>query len=273
MSRSSIIALVVFIVVTALVLSLRASVARAIQARALEVVRPIHTTTTGVSRSLGAFGKGVKKLDELERENAVLTVQNQELRATNQMMRDLADENHSLRQALDFRQRSDFKLLPARIIARSSSTWWSTVQIDRGEEDGLDSDMPVVTDVGLVGKTTTVAANTAYVLLIIDENCKVAANVEGTREQGILSGGRASSSAQPDLALSFLSKTAELHAGQKVFSSGVSGGVFPSGLLLGTVQGFQVRALDGRAQVTPAVDFSKLENVFVVLGTRPGPKK
>ena len=133
--------------------------------------------------------------------------------------------------------------------------------------------MPVVTDVGLVGKTTTVAANTAYVLLIVDENCKVAAGVEGTREQGILSGERTSSGAQPDLVLSFLSKTAQLHAGQKVLSSGVSGGVFPAGLLLGAVQSFQVRALDGRAQVTPAVDFSKLENVFVVLGTRPAHKK
>ena len=274
MSRSSIIALAVFVVVTALVLSLRASVARAIQARALEVVRPIHTTTTDVSRSLGAFNKGLKSLGELESENKVLTVDNQELRATNQMMRDLADENRSLRQALDFRERSDFKLLPARIIARSSSTWWSTVQIDRGDQDGLDSDMPVVTDIGLVGKTTTVAANTAYVLLIIDENCKVAANVEGTREQGILSGERTSSGVQPDLVLSFLSKSAQLHEGQKVFSSGVSGGVFPSGLLLGTVTAFQVRALDGRAQVVPAVDFSKLENVFVVLGTRrPAPKK
>ncbi len=273
MSRSSIIALVVFLVMTALVLSLRTSVARAIQAHFLEVVRPIHTTTSGMSRSLGAFHKGVKRLDELERDNSVLTLENQELRATNQTLRDLADENRNLRQALDFRQRSNYRLLPARIIARASSTWWSNVQIDRGEQDGLDSDMPVVTDIGLVGKTTTVAANTAYVLLMVDENCKVAATVEGTREQGILSGERTSTGVQPDLVLNFLSKTAELHEGQKVFSSGVSGGVFPSGLLLGSVRQFQVRALDGSAQVVPAVDFSKLENVFVVLGNRPPPRK
>ena len=273
MSRSSIIALIVFAVVTAAVLSLRTSVARAIQAHVLEVVRPIHTTTSGVSRSLGAFGKGVKRLDELERDNAILTVQNQELRATNQTMRDLADENRDLRQALDFRQRSNFKLLPARIIARASSTWWSNVQIDRGEQDGLDSDMPVVTDIGLVGKTTTVATNTAYVLLMVDENCKVAANVEGTREQGILTGERVSNGVQPDLMLNFLSKSAELHPGQKVYSSGVSGGVFPSGLLLGTIERFQSRVLDGTAQVAPAVDFSKLENVFVILGTRTVPKR
>lgn len=273
MSRSSIIALVVFAVVTGLVLSLRTSVARAIQAHVLEVVRPIHTTTTGVTRSLGAFGKGVKRLDELERDNAILTVQNQELRATNQMMRDLDDENRSLRQALAFRQRSTFKLLPARIIARSSSSWWSNVQIDRGEQDGLDSDMPVVTDIGLVGKTTTVGSNTAYVLLMVDENCKVAANVEGTREQGILSGERTSTGVQPGLVLNFLSKSAQLHTGQKIFSSGVSGGVFPSGLLLGTIRQFQVRALDGSAEVTPAVDFSKLENVFVVLGNQTSGKK
>ena len=107
-------------------------------------------------------------------------MENQKLRATNQMMNDLQSENNSLRQALDFRDRSKYELLPARIIARSSTSWWSTVQIDRGEQDKLDSDMPVVTDVGLVGKTTTVAPNTAFVLLISDENCKVFAKVDGT---------------------------------------------------------------------------------------------
>ena len=142
------------------------------------------------------------------------------------------------------------------------------MQIDRGEQDGLDSDMPVVTDVGLVGKTTTVAPNTAYVMLISDENCKVAAKLEGIREQGILAGERTTTTLDPDLLLSFLPKTVQLHAGQKVISSGVSGGVFPSDLLLGTVKSFDVRALDARATVTPAVDLSKLENVFVVLGNR-----
>ncbi len=272
MSRASIIALVAFAVLTGLVFSLRTAAARKFQANMLDLVRPLHATTSGLGRTLGAYGKGLKSLDELERENELLATENEKLRTTNQMLSTLNEENATLRQALDFQKRSNFRLLPARIIARSASSWWNTVQIDRGEQDGLDGDMPVVTDVGLVGKTTTVAQNTAYVLLIADENCKVAANVEGTREQGILSGERVTTGIQPDLALNFLSKDAPIKAGQRVVSSGVSGGVFPSGLLLGTVKNFQPRVLDGRGTVTPAVDLSKLENVFVVIGKRDGAK-
>jgi rod shape-determining protein MreC len=67
------------------------------------------------------------------------------------------------------------------------------------------------------------------------------------------------------LNLNFLSKQADLKTGQKVYTSGV-GGVFPNGLLVGTVQTFRVRELDGQARLTPAVDFARLEDVFVVTG-------
>ena len=268
MSRVSIIALVVFVGLTALVLFMKVPAARRLQTGAMQLVRPVHAST-GVLSPFNAAVKGLQSLDELEKENKVLIVENQKLRATNQMMNDLQTENNSLRQALGFRDRSKYELVPARIIARSSTSWWSTVQIDRGEQDKLDSDMPVVTDVGLVGKTTTVAANTAFVLLISDENCKVFSKVEGTREKGILSGVRTAPNAQPELSLSFLSRGAQLQPGQKVFSNGVSGGVFPGDLLLGTVKDFQARELDTHATVLPAVDLSKLENVFVVKGFRP----
>ena len=71
----------------------------------------------------------------------------------------------------------------------------------------------------------------------------------------------------PLLDMNFLSKQADLKPGQKVYTSGV-GGVFPSGLLVGAVKAFKVRALDGQAQVTPAVDLSHLEDVFVVTGRK-----
>ena len=71
----------------------------------------------------------------------------------------------------------------------------------------------------------------------------------------------------PMLDLNFLSKQANLKPGQKVYTSGV-GGVFPSGLLIGTVKNFRVRELDGQAQLTPAVDLSQLEDVFVVTGRK-----
>ena len=69
------------------------------------------------------------------------------------------------------------------------------------------------------------------------------------------------------LTLNFLTKQANLQPGQKAVTSGV-GGVFPRGLLIGSVKTFKVRELDGQAQLTPAVDLSQLEDVFVVTGRR-----
>lgn len=127
--------------------------------------------------------------------------------------------------------------------------------------------MPVVTEEGLVGKTTTVGEGISVVLLISDENCRVAVNVEGTREQGIVTGERVVGALTPLLDLNFLSKQANLQPGQKTYTSGV-GGVFPSGLLIGAVKDFKVRELDAQARILPAVDLSKLEDVFVVTGRK-----
>ena len=159
-----------------------------------------------------------------------MRVENRSLKATNEALRDVEHEVNRLRHALNYRERSLFRLVPAEIVSRDSSTWWRTVTINRGEEDGLAPEMPVLTDEGLVGRTTTVSANIAVVLLVSDENCRVAASVEGTREQGIVTGERVAGSLSPMLDLNYLSKQAELKAGQKVYTSGV-GGVFPSGLV------------------------------------------
>jgi rod shape-determining protein MreC len=112
-----------------------------------------------------------------------------------------------------------------------------------------------------------VSETVSVVLLISDENCRVAAKVEGSREQGIVSGERVTTGLTPVLNLNFLSKQADLKPGQKVYTSGV-GGVFPSGLLIGSVKTFRLRELDGQAQLTPAVDLSHLEDVFVVTGRK-----
>jgi rod shape-determining protein MreC len=112
-----------------------------------------------------------------------------------------------------------------------------------------------------------VSKSISIVLLVSDENCKVAATVEGTREQGIASGERVIGGVTPMLDLNFLSKQANLQPGQKAYTSGV-GGVFPSALLIGTVKSFHARELDGQAQLAPAVDMSHLEDVFVVIGRK-----
>src|SRR3981081_782169 len=267
MSRTSIIALLVFGAVLGYLLSFGPDSTRKFQAGVYQLIAPFLTSGSGIQKQITSVRTGLKSLEELERDNTSLRVENRQLKATNQALRDVEHEVNRLRHALNYRERSIFKLVPAEIVTRDSSTWWRTVTINRGKEDGVESDMPVVTDEGLVGKTTTVSANISVVLLVSDENCRVAASVEGTREQGIISGERVTGGLTPMLNLNFLSKQAALKPGQKAYTSRV-GGVFPSGLLIGVVKTFRMRELDGQAQLTPGVDLSHLEAVFVVTGRK-----
>jgi len=267
MSRTNIIALLIFGAVLAYFLSFGPDMTQKFKSGVYQSLAPFLTSGSGLKKQITSVRSGLKSLDQLEHENASLQVENRELRATNQGLRDVEHEVNRLRHALNYRERSVFKLIAAEIIARDSSTWWRTVTINRGRRDGLETDMPIVTDEGLVGKTTTVSDSISIVLLVSDESCRVAASIEGSREQGIVSGERVTTGMTPLLDLNFLSKQADLKPGQKVYTSGV-GGVFPSGLLIGVVKSFRVRELDGQAQLTPAVDLSHLEDVFVVTGRR-----
>ena len=267
MNRSSIVALLILAAMLAYFVSLGPDSTRKLQASFYQLISPFLTTGSGLEKQITSMRAGLKTLDEMERDNNALRVENRSLKATNQALREVEREVNRLRIALNYRQRSVFKLVPAEIVTRDASTWWRTVTINRGKQDGIEGDMAVVTEEGLIGKTTTVSESIAIVLLVSDENCKVAATVEGTREQGIVSGERVVGALAPLLDLNFLSKQANLQPGQKAYTSGV-GGVFPSGLLIGTVKEYKVRELDGQARLTPAVDFSRLEDVFVVTGRK-----
>ena len=267
MNRSSIAAVLLFLVAIAGLFTLSPRNTQKLQSAFLGVISPFLKTGSSVEKRFNAFREGLKTLDQLERENKRISVQNKELMATNLTLRDLEQENNRLRRALQYRERAVLKLIPARIIARDSSTWWNTVKIDRGSEDGVQGDMPVLTEEGLVGKTTVVSEHAATILLIADENCKVAAKVEGTREQGIVKGERTSSNTMPEISLNFLSKGADLKPGEKVYTSGV-GGVYPPGVLVGAIRDFKVRQMAGYATILPAVDLTTLEDVFVVAGNR-----
>jgi rod shape-determining protein MreC len=262
--------LVVVILAGAVLLSTMGSKSvQGLQAVWLTLVSPFLQTSSAVSEQLGTVGQSLKTLDQLESENRELTLKNRELMATNQLLRDIEAENNKLRMALDYKERSVFALMPARVISRDASTWWNTVKVNRGFEDGVESDMPVLTESGLVGKTTTVSKNISTVLLLTDETCRVAARVEGTVEQGIASGHRVPGAGTAgEIQLSFLSKSANLQPGQKVYTAGVSGGVFPSGIMIGTVKSFRARALDGQSLLEPAVDLAGVEDVFILVGAK-----
>ena len=268
MTKLHFILLGVTILIAVVLLSFSSERMRSWQGGYLRVSNPALQAGSALSGKVTKLQKGLKTLDQLEEENAALTAQNNQLRAAGQLLGDLETENKSLRAALDYRERSAFKLLPAQIINRDASSWWNTAKVNRGFAQDVESAQPVLTAEGLVGRTTTVSKDLSIILLLTDENCQVAARVEGTNEQGILSGQRVAGNASPELVLNFLNRDANLQPGMKVFTAGVSGAVFPAGIPLGVIKEFRTRELDGQALIEPAADFSRLEDVFVVLGSK-----
>ncbi|MBJ7259400.1 MAG: rod shape-determining protein MreC [Chthoniobacterales bacterium] len=258
--------LAVAAVIAVTVMSFSPSRMKAWQGRFLDVSTPALSAGAAINDRISKLNKGLKTLDELEAENAVLLEQNNELRASGHLLGDLNDENRRLRESLGYRERSAFSLVPAAVVSRDASSWWNSITVSRGFSSKVESSQPVLTAEGLVGRTTTVAKDVSIVLLLTDENCRVAASVEGTNEQGILSGQRVAGSTTPQLVLNFLNRNADLKPGARVLTAGVSGAVFPAGIPLGVVKEFRTRELDGQAIIEPAADFSRLEDVFVVLG-------
>ncbi len=261
--RAQLTALVTFMAMAGLFMMASPRTMKRLQSFVLEAVAPFAATGSGVQRQMWAFTEGLKNLEQLEAENAQLHERLRLLEAENQLLQGFFEENSRLRQALEYKERSTFRLIAARVEMREPGLWWSTVSINRGKRHGIRENMPVLTEQGLVGRVSNVGEISAKVLLISDETSKISAIVEGTTERGVVSGERVVDTKNPVLRLEYLSKQANLQRGQKVYSSGV-GGVFPYGLLIGHVDSFTVRGLDGRAEVLPAADLNLIENVFVV---------
>lgn len=263
MKPLNLIALLAFLAVAVGMLLLNKNKSRELQDKVMTVFSPfIHASAT-VDKEMEHNNTVVGDPVQMMRDNEKLQIEVQRLRIITKKYDELMDENGKLRKQLDYRQGSPFKLTAARIVKRSAGTWWNTLVIDKGSLDGLGTDSPVITDVGLIGKTGKLSPHMAEVILLTDELCRVSAYVEGTREKGILAGERGGTDLRPDLRLRFLSRNAVINVGANVYSSG-DGGVFPPGLHLGKVKRFENREISGEAVVEPVVDFETIDHLFVV---------
>ena len=110
------------------------------------------------------------------------------LRLIESRFRELESENANLRHALNFAKATKFEVVTARITRRQPTTWWQTVEIDRGENAKIGTQLPVLCNEGLVGQIDQTRPDRATVILLTDEKCQVSAKVEGTPEVGIVSG-------------------------------------------------------------------------------------
>ncbi len=200
-------------------------------------------------------------LVDTSRQNEEILADNRRLQGELTAMEELRLANQRLRRLLDFVEEMELEGVAAEVIAEDASSWFRTVVIDKGSEDGIAEGMPVVVPEGVVGRVIRVAAGESRVLLITDASSAAAALVQRTRTRGVCRGEGDS------LNLDFALRQADIQVGDKVISSGM-GGVFPKGLAIGEVTDVERGdfGLFQNVKVRPVADFSRLEEVLVLLG-------
>lgn len=226
----------------------------------------ISFTISNVFNKIPLIFKNQKDIDELQNQVAEL------LHYKHQVV-EYQQENDKLRQMLNLKQRSfQYDLEAAEVIGRDPGNWFDVVLIDKGKKHGLKKDMAVITDKGLVGYITSTTNNNSKVILITDDRSSVSAMIQRTRDHGILKGTIAPSP-RGYLKMVFLPQDANLVKGDIIVSSGL-GGVIPKGIVIGEIVEAKKEPHDlmQYAIVKPAVDFQKLEYIFVIKnqgGTQP----
>jgi len=185
------------------------------------------------------------------------------LRIENERLRQQQLENDRLRRLLSLAEATPARRwTSARVIGVGMGpTGLQTLTLDRGSDDGIARAMAVVVADGVVGRIRAVTGRTAEVLLAVDRNSSIAVRVERTRARANVRGAGKPEAARLDYAL----RSEDMIEGDRLVTSGTDG-IFPRGLLVGTVTRLERRAhgLFQTADVIPAVDPTRVEEVLVI---------
>ena len=226
---------------------------------------PFQAGATGVVDRFGELAQTARDLRALRGRNEELEAENTGLLLEIVRLREIEAEAVLMRDLLNFAQANpSYEMQGAhvvgRVIGHDPSNLLQYITLDIGSEEGLERNMPVVTDRGLVGRVSTVGRGWSRVLLIIDASSSVNALTQSTRASGSIQG-------QPDgsLVMQSIPQGDTVSVGDTVFTSGL-GGNFPRQILIGQITEAERKdyELFQTATVLPTVDFDHLEVVLVI---------
>lgn len=215
--------------------------------------------TDGASTVRRVWGNYIG-LRHLKTENDDLRRQLADAQIAVQRQQALADRARGLENLLELKDQSTLKLTAAEIIGASATPDFQTLTIDKGTRDGLRPDMAIIAPPGVVGRIVMPTARAAKVQLLIDRNAAAGALIERSRAQGVVVG-----EGDDKLRMNFVSESSDIAVGDLVVTSGIDG-IYPKGFVIGRVATVEKNGPSySRIIVKPAVNFSALEEVLVVV--------
>ncbi|MBQ3131587.1 MAG: rod shape-determining protein MreC [Clostridia bacterium] len=230
------------------------------------VLSPIQSFSVKASNSIIDFFERVFSSTDLDKENEQLKVQLAQYEIIENELNTLREENERLKGLLNYTEITEnYTYVTARVIGKSQGVWFSEFTLNAGRKDGVMENQAVVNSKGLVGRVSSVSANTCKVTSIIDSTSDVSVMVERTRDYGFARG-ILNVDKNEKLELYYLPSGYDLVPGDNILTSGI-GGIFPKGIAIGTVTEVSRAnedAEDRNAIIQPAVDFLRLEEVMIV---------
>lgn len=276
--RPQYIALTVVLLVVVIFLALPSRTSQQIKVALGTLFLPLFGLASSSQQLADQTGISARSKRSLIAEIDALRRENDQLRLQSHQEEQLWQENERLRQAVNWRKQTPWKLKLAQVILRDPANWWRTVHIDLGMRDGVVTNLPVLTAEGLVGRVGEVGFSSSIVVLIGDPNCRVSALVEQgdrilpgrrpstTISHGVITSG-ASSLLDPTIVnLTYLDRQSVIRPGLRVVTSGM-GGIFPRGIPVGEVIGADSvgSGLYIEARVKLAANVANLSEVWVML--------
>ncbi len=203
---------------------------------------------------------------ELVNLNATLTAENAILRSENIRLNETKYERDMLAELLNFTQLDNVHTyLTANVIGQDTSSFLQYIIINTGTTGGVQRDMPVVTNAGLVGIINEATPRASKVLLLNSGQMAVNVKVQNSRADGVLFG-----QASKDMRLKYIALDATIQSGDLIFTSGL-GGSLPANIPVGEIASVRSRAYDvfQEAEVLPLVDLDDIEIVMVITDFTP----
>ena len=233
-------------------------------------VIPMQNGISSIGRWMGDLTDNFKTLDELKKENDTLQSRLDEMTIDNTRLRQEQYELERLQELYKLDQKyADYEKVGAHVIANNGTNWFNSFTIDKGSNDGIKEDMNVLAGSGLAGIVTEVGPTYAQVRAVIDDESNISGMVLSTSDlcmvRGdlkLMSDGRIRFEKLPN-------NDNKIDVGEQVVTSHISS-KFLQGIFIGYISEIEVDSnnLTRSGYITPAVNFSNLQEVLVITSTK-----
>lgn len=228
-----------------------------------KLVMPVQNGLTYLKNKISGNNDFFTDVSNLKTENAELKKKNSELEQSLRELENIRAENETLKEYLNLTDKyGEYKTISGYVINKDISNYSKTIIINIGKNDGVEENMTVIADEGLVGYVLSVTDNTAKVRTIVDTASSVSCIMSSNKDSIVCKGTLNSNS---ELKAMYIPTDANIVQGDSIETSGL-GGIYPKGIHVGNIKRIvnTQNNTDRYAIVETAVNLNKINTVLVI---------